>query len=170
MSARLIEFCQSISQETPRFIQSRPSRDAVFGHCFDNVARKVERAGGEIAYGWAIWNMHGLYFEAEHHGVWRKRQGALVDVTPQANNYSKILFLPDPNAAYDPSNFRDNLFAPDSDAPIAIEFVELARRRTAIFNSYRAGGMKVAFFSTVDQSELDALAARMQIIISRHSS
>ena len=45
-----------------------------------NLARKVGRAGGEISYEWAIWHVPHLYFEAEHHGVWRSRQGAMINV------------------------------------------------------------------------------------------
>lgn len=165
ITSRLLEFCQTISSQRPVFIPSKPTSDAQLGHCFDNVEGKIARAGGDVAYGWAIWHLRDLYFEAEHHGVWRKRNGVLVDVSPQANSYRKILFLPDSSAVYDPLNIRSNLFAVDSGSTLASEFVLLARRRTAIYNSYRAGGATIAFISDADQSELNQLVARMGELI-----
>ena len=165
VTPRLLEFCRSISDEKPIYITSRPASDAKPGHCFDNVETKISRAGGGVAYGWAIWHLRGLYFEAEHHGVWKKRTDVLVDVSPQANGYPKILFLPDPLAVYDPLTIRDNLFEPDSVDLLALEFVSLARRRTAIYNSYRIGGATVAMFSNAHRSEIDWTVARMQQII-----
>ena len=165
VTSRLLGFCRTISDRRPVFIPSKPAKDALLGYCFENVETKIARAGGGIAYGWAIWHLRGLYFEAEHHGVWLKRTGSLVDVSPQANSYSKILFLPVPLAVYDPLLFRDNLFEIDSDDPLALEFVSLARRRSAIYNSYRAGGATMVMFSNADQLEVDQALTRMRHIV-----
>lgn len=161
LTARLLEFCRSISAEQPRFIASRPSKDALLDYCYDNVSRKISRAGGSLVCGWAIWQTKGVYFDAVHHCVWRKRSGETLDVSPQQNNYNKILFLHDETSAFDPLNVRDSLFAPDSDDPLALEFVFLAKRRTQIHNSYKSGGAMFAFFSNADQAELDQLNGRM---------
>lgn len=120
------------------FIRSKASSDAQLGYCFDNVARKIERAGGTTACGWAVWHFPGAYFEAEHHGVWRKRSGELVDVSPQYNTYPKILFLPDPTAVYDPLSFRSNQVVADGEAPRSIEVVALMRERYAVLDACRA--------------------------------
>lgn len=162
ISALLLDFCHTIASGRPRFIPSKPSADAETSACFDNVARKVERAGGSLASGWAIWSVRGIYFEAEHHGVWRNRRGELVDVSPQPNSGRRILFLPDPDAPYDPLKHRSNVLRPASDDPRAIEFVELANRRNEIQDAYREGGNRIALFTLSDQRELGEIQRRLE--------
>lgn len=164
LTPRLLAFCRSISPERPVFVRSKPSRDAVLSECFNNVARKIERAGGTTACGWAIWHLRGVYFEAEHHGVWRKRSGELVDVSPQLNNYPKILFLPDPTAVYDPQQFRGNLIEPDGDDPRAVEVATLLRERYRLLDAERATG--AAMVRPQTQIAADVLLRRAGAILS----
>jgi hypothetical protein len=157
-------FCLSIAPVRPAFVRCRPDKDAKPSECFDNVARKVDRAGGAAVTGWAIWNVPRLYLEAEHHGVWCNRQGELVDVTPQPNRPKRMLFLRDDAATYDPASFRSNVIHPASDDPLAIEFVELAKRRNAVQDAYREGGNRLALFTISDQRELGHISQRLQQI------
>lgn len=161
ITQELLGFCQSISSERPVYVRSKRSSDAQMSACFDNVARKISRAGGAVAYGWAIWHMPGLYFEAEHHGVWRKRNGELIDVSPQLGDVSKILFLPDAAAVYDPTRFRSNVIAAVEDTPIATEFVALAKARNTILDRYRTGEHIAVMLSAADQSTLDTITHRL---------
>lgn len=165
LSAPLLEFCRTIVPSRPKFIPSKPSADAQPSACFDNVARKVERAGGSVAAGWAIWSVPGLYFEAEHHGVWCNKRGELIDVSPQPNSGRRILFLPDPGAPYDPLRHRSNILRPASDDPRAIELVELANRRNHIQDAYREGGNRIARFTLSDQRELGEIQHRLQYLL-----
>jgi hypothetical protein len=164
MTERLLAFCRSLSPHPPKFIPSKPSADAQASACFDNVARKVSRAGGSLVCGWAIWRLPGVYFEAEHHGVWRNRRGELIDVSPQINGARRILFLPDPEAAYDPLEHRSNILRPASDDPLALEFVQLGNRRNVIQDAYRQGGARLAVFTSPDQRELAQIQIRLQEI------
>ncbi|BBB13965.1 hypothetical protein SPYCA_3223 [Sphingopyxis sp. FD7] len=125
------------------------------------MARKISRAGGSIAYGWAIWHIPGLYFEAEHHGVWRNRRGDLLDVSPQLGDVSEILFLPDSTAVYNPSQFRSNVITPANDTPVAIEFVAMAKARNAILDRYRTDEYIAVTLSAADQAALDAIKLRL---------
>lgn len=158
---KLIDFCRSLSTERPRFVPSRPSADARASMCFDNVLRKVERAGGQIVHGWAIWHMPGIYFEAEHHGVWRNRAGRLVDVSPQPYQHRRIVFLPDDAAVYDPEHPRSNVIAVEPGREAADRLVMLARRRIALLDSYRQQGGVLAILSDGDASELAVLEREM---------
>lgn len=164
VSAEMRSFCRSISEYDPIWVRCRPDRDAVASECFDNVARKVARAGGSVVSGWAIWTTPGVYFEAEHHGVWRRRTGELVDVSPQPNLPKRILFLPDPEAVYDPLSHRDNVLVAASDDPAAIEFVALGNRRNQIHGAYRAGGNRLALFTLSDQKELGVIETRLRTL------
>lgn len=161
ITPELKSFCQSISPDRPVYVRSKRSSDSQASACFDNVARKISRAGGSIAYGWAIWHMPGLYFEAEHHGVWRNRRGGLLDVSPQLGDVTKILFLPDSTAVYNPSQFRSNVIAPANDSPVAIEFVAMAKARNAILDRYRTDEYIAATLSAADQAALDAITLRL---------
>lgn len=161
LTPELRDFCRSISNDRPIYVRSKLSSDAQASACFDNVARKIDRAGGTIAYGWAIWHIPGLYFEAEHHGVWRNRRGELVDVSPQLGNASKILFLPDASAVYDARQFRTNVIAPANDGALASEFVALARARNSILDRYRTGEYIAVSLSAADQAELDRITLRL---------
>jgi hypothetical protein len=105
--------------------------------------------------------MAGLYFEAEHHGVWRNRRGDLLDVSPQLGDLTKILFLPDSTAVYNPSQFRSNVIAPANDSPVAIEFVAMAKARNAILDRYRTDEYIAVTLSTADQAALDAITLRL---------
>ncbi len=163
LTPALLEFCHSISPERPRLIRSKPLRDSLQSQCFDNVAKKVARAGGTTVYGWAVWHLRGAYFEAEHHGVWGKRDGQLLDVSPQFNDCRKILFLPDPDAIYDPGEFRSNRFAPDGDDPRALEIVKLLKERGALLDSCRATGASAPDFAT--QGAADRLLVSVQSIL-----
>jgi hypothetical protein len=159
----LLAFCRQVSTARPIYVRSRPGSDAQPSACFDNVARKVERAGGDIAYGWAIWHVPGLYYEAEHHGVWRNRQRALLDVSPQLDQVPKILFLSDSDAVYDPAAFRPNRFKAANDSALALEFVELARARNDLLNRYRSE-YTIAMLTPIDQDELGRIDQRMKEI------
>ena len=55
--------------------------DARERFCFENVRDVIAGRGGEIVYGWLVWQHGGIFVEAEHHAVWRKPTEELVCVT-----------------------------------------------------------------------------------------
>lgn len=162
MTAVIRTFCGTLADGRPTFVRCRPDGDAVASECFDNVARKIARAGGSAVCGWAIWTIPGIYVEAEHHGVWPRRTGELIDVSPQPNLPRRILFLPDPNAVYDPNTHRTNTIAATSADPAAVEFVRLGNRRNEILGLYRAGGNRLALFNPSDGKELNSIGMRLK--------
>lgn len=101
ISSEILTLCDEIAPaETPRFIKLAPSETARVRECFFNVLDQVEKAGGDLVYGWAIWEWPGVFIEAEHHAAWL-HEGQLVDVTPHEYPADRVLFLPDPSAVYD---------------------------------------------------------------------
>ena len=63
--------------------------------CFDNCLVETRDNGGEIIFGWLIWEIKLKNFiEAELHAV-VKRNGKYYDVTPRQDNEYKVLFIPD---------------------------------------------------------------------------
>ena len=154
LTTALLQFCASIVSVEPVFIPSVPIKRAATSFCFENVAQKVREKGGSIAYGWAIWHLPGLYFEAEHHAVWRNKFGNLVDVSPQLGGRKRLLFLPDQNAIYDPFALRPNILAPDGDSHRARQMVDLGKRRHALLIRCRVPGTAEIRLYEQDQLEL----------------
>lgn len=154
LTPALLKFCVSISSSDPVFVTSIPPKRAPRSFCFENVARRVRDKGGSIAYGWAIWHLPGLYFEAEHHAVWRNKLGNLIDVSPQMGGRRRLLFLPDDGAVYDPFAIRQNVMAPDGDSERALRMTELGNRRHALLIRCRIAGTAEIRLYEHDQMEL----------------
>lgn len=131
----------------------------------DNVAAHVEQNGGGVEYGWAVWHLRGAYFEAEHHGVWRDLNGQLIDVSPQVNDYSRILFLPDPAAVYEATTFRSNKLQAEPGSLAGAKIVELAGRRYRILDSYRPGGASLATLSWSDQFQIAMIEDQLRSLL-----
>ena len=157
----LLQFCASISSAEPVFVMSIPIQRAATSFCFENVARRVREKGGSIAYGWAIWHLPDLYFEAEHHAVWRNRLGNLIDVSPQMGGRKRLLFLPDDAATYDPFAIRQNVMAPDGESERARRMTDLGNRRHAMLIRCRVPG--TAEIRLYEQDELELAEIDRQI-------
>jgi hypothetical protein len=155
-------FCATIAPAPPLYVPVRPAAASKPAYCFDNSAAHADLHGGEVVYGWAIWRWPGRWFEAEHHAVWRSPAGELLDVTPQAGDPPRILFLPDPAAPYDSTTFRRNIMAPEAGNEAAREYIALVAARADITDRYWEPGMDVLpLFTPEDQSRIDPLDARM---------
>lgn len=106
--------------------------------CFGNVRRAADQHGGEIVFGWTIWEWPGVYIEAEHHAVWRKPDGELADITPAQDGEETRVFVADPEATYDFENEgerRDNIRKALSKDPNIAEFFRYSELRNQLMNS-----------------------------------
>ena len=65
------------------------------GRSFQNVAAMVRKLGGSVQHGWRLREQSMAYVEGQFHAVWRRLDGALIDVTPRADGLTEIIFLPD---------------------------------------------------------------------------
>lgn len=80
-------------------------------NCYFNVEEKVGRDGGQVHYGWSIYQTD-LLCEAERHAVWEDEDGNLIDITPHEVELTHILFVPDNDFVYEGQqvdNIRVNL-------------------------------------------------------------
>lgn len=158
----LMQFCRRIADTVPVFVTSVPLRNSGASFCFDNVERKIAKSGGSIAYGWAIWHIPDLYYEAEHHAVWRNKLGSLIDVSPQLGGRRRLLFLPDESAVYDSWKPRRNIMLPANDTPLAIEMARLGGLRQELFAKCRIPGTIEMRFYEQQQLELADLNQRIE--------
>lgn len=99
--SHVIKLChQILPGGQPLLIPSSPLPGAPEKECFEIVASHVEQHGGEAVCGWAIWEVRGVYVEAEYHCVWKAPDGELRCLTPFPLAFDSILFLPDPSRPY----------------------------------------------------------------------
>ena len=86
--------------EEPYFVEVNPEEYAQVSFCFQAVAEKVRRDGGEELIGWQIWDL-GYMIEAEFHAIWESPSGMKLDVTPKSFPAEQILFLHDRSRRYE---------------------------------------------------------------------
>jgi len=139
ISEKILELCRGITPGTrPLYLDITPEPWCKPADCFENIRRKIERDGGTIQCGWAIWEWPRVFVEAEHHAVYSPGSGTLwIDLTPCQQGNSRRLFLPDDNATYDfeDEGFRrDNVRLALSDDPDVRNLFKTARRRSDFYN------------------------------------
>lgn len=155
----IIALCAGIApDQSPQFIEHRPAPTAIFRECFPNVLEQIKAHGGELVFGWAIWEWPGVFIEAEHHGVWLV-DGTLVDVTPHECPVTQVLFLPDPSSPYDFANAtrRNNIKRAIHPAPVVQEWLDVT---DTIYNKLEACSVGLEYrLSPRDQRQLAELQA-----------
>lgn len=154
----VFSLCEHIRPGTaPVLLEITPAPDAVPQECFMNVRDHVERAGGQIIYGWAIWIWPGAFVEAEHHSVWSDGEN-WHDITPRTDREQATLFLADPSTVYDfETNKRiDNRRIAISASPTVANMLKAVADRTRFFEE-NSKGLKFTF----DRYEFEAIQRRV---------
>jgi hypothetical protein len=88
------KFARSLGGK-PEFVPVQQDQYGLFGWCSDGVLEKVKHDGGEIRFGWTIWEWPKIFLTAEFHAVWLSPQQQLIDITPKPQGESRILFVAD---------------------------------------------------------------------------
>jgi SEC-C motif len=142
LNPRTKEFCARIrSGARPQLMVIQPEPGSEPNNCFFSVRNRVRRDGGRIQLGWSIWELPGVYLEAERHAVFAPADGSpWLDISPAlVPQITRRLFLPDDAAAeYDfandgvrEDNIREALAADDR----IRDFFRLAEQKNALLNS-----------------------------------
>jgi len=96
MAKGILKLARQIdSTSTVEFVAVDPGEDCLVDNCFQNAAAMVRRHGGSVQHGWRMREQASAYVEGAFHAVWRRLDGALIDVTPRKDGLAEILFLPD---------------------------------------------------------------------------
>ena len=70
LNPRTKEFCARIrAGARPQLMVIQPEPGWEPNNCFFCVRERVQRDGGRIQLGWSIWELPGVYLEAERHAV-----------------------------------------------------------------------------------------------------
>ncbi|WP_139181725.1 hypothetical protein [Edaphosphingomonas haloaromaticamans] len=120
-----------------------PQAGCEHGECFAGVSRLVGKTGGEMVTGWCIWERPRAWAEAEHHAVWRREDGSLIDPTPKPDGETEILFVPDASALWagPGHNGLPTVRRPNQLNRNAITWVEMADQADALIRPYRIPGV-----------------------------
>ena len=98
--------------------------------CFSNVEMVIEQNGGRAVYGWAIWQVPGVYIEAEFHCIWENDAGEMLDITPYPYRTENILFLPDSTRIYRGQQVDNIRQMVNSEQRLSEQFENLAKLGT----------------------------------------
>jgi len=90
----ILDFCATISDCAPVFVESRPELWSRQACCEQNVHEYIRLHGGEIVCGYRIWYHEPNYIEAERHAIWRSGE-EVRDVTFGADGEARFLFIAD---------------------------------------------------------------------------
>src|SRR6188768_1988225 len=83
------------STSTPEYVAVEPGEGCVTGDPFNNVSAMIRRHGGSVQHGWVMRVQASAYVEGTFHAVWRRPDGALIDVTPRKDGLKETIFLTD---------------------------------------------------------------------------
>jgi hypothetical protein len=98
----VLDLCNSIVPgAVPVVVPVQPDVTSKHLDCFHNAARVAQRDGGQVVFGWALFEWPGKLVEAEFHAVVRRRDGTLVDTTPTDDGATSTLFLADAELKYE---------------------------------------------------------------------
>lgn len=132
--------------------------------CFLNVNTVVEKIGGELISGWAIWQWANILIEAEAHAVWKNPSGDLIDITPH-DGEKEIFFLPDDKVVYRGMRIPSRRMAL-TESSLVKEFIHLLEQRDMILCNPKGNYVSLP---TDLVSHIEALKMRFQTKVTQKS-
>jgi hypothetical protein len=135
--------------------------------CYMNVQTRIDRNGGRMQLGWAVWQHDDLFIEAEPHAVLDPGDGLpWIDCTPHAGSPREILFIPNDEAYnFDTKELADNVRVALRDDPRLRRALNLYSEKTKLLNTVPGVDvplpMSVAIKAQQVQDEADMLLAEV---------
>ena len=131
----ILDFCKAIDPTTkPVFLELFPVEGYELGECYGNVEKHIEKNGGNIQYGWIIWETPDVLLDAEFHAIWVSDKEKYIDVTPKADREQNILFLPDSKRTFTGEELIDNIRKSLVDNEYTRQIIENAKKGFEIKN------------------------------------
>lgn len=125
----------------PFYVPCSPLQGVAQNECFSVVERHVAEHGGTRLIGWAVWERPRVYIEAEFHAIWRRPDGAHIDLAPRRLPIPRILFLADQHRKHDGTQV-DNVRKPLTKDKDVQRFLQL---RAEYFRLINEGDLKHQF-------------------------
>ncbi|MBJ8452933.1 hypothetical protein I6M90_13900 [Acinetobacter bereziniae] len=148
----------------PIYVKSKPNQNTIQNECFPMVDEYISLNGGERVLGWTLWELPGLFIEAEFHAVWKSPEGELIDLNPRPLKTENILFLQDDSIEY--NNYQINNFRlPLTNNPIVINFLNLHDKMFEFMNrGERKGQYGEIKLNTSEQAEYNLIMSHMMMV------
>ena len=135
------------------WVPSRPRKDSIVQDCYKDVERQVGEFGGEIIYGWEIWEWPRIMIEAEFHAVWKSPTMELIDVTIKPDGEQQIVFIPDATRTYNARQI-DNLRLALWNHNLVHEFIQVGEQLYRLFDDNRISELE-SIFDAAEQERLE---------------
>jgi hypothetical protein len=146
----------------PFYVDVRALPDAPANYCFPLVDEQVLRYGGTRMLGWALWEMPGLFVEAEFHAVWKSPAGEHIDIAPKPRPTARVLFLPTPAAVYDGHQVNNQRRAIGNDPDVELYLRGFDQRYEFLNRGERAGQHGKFALTGADADEYKAIQRHME--------
>jgi hypothetical protein len=143
------------------WVPVRSRRDSVRQDCFKDVERQVAENGGEIIYGWQIWEWPRMMIEGEFHAVWRSPGGEIIDITIKPDGEERILFIPDPTRVYSGRQL-DNIRLALWDYHLVHEYIAVLQQQYKMLDENR-----ISEVQSLATDEYMRIESRREAIVSR---
>jgi hypothetical protein len=85
----------------PVYVDVVPLENVSANDCFIHVPERVRTEGGAAVFGWSLYELPGVFVEAEAHSVWLRPNGDYLDITPKNSKTGRVYFLPDSALRYE---------------------------------------------------------------------
>lgn len=149
------------------FIQVKVEPFSIIKECHLNIQKKVEHDGGDIVYGWQIWQ-DSFFIEAEFHSIWRSPEGLLIDITPKENNEDKILFIHDHINKYTGYQY-DNIRVNTSGNPIVDDYLNIYKTIYQLSNygenKFKTGVIELTGVDAQNYNFLEYMKGELSLLI-----
>lgn len=131
ITSEILKLCHQLdATQKPGYVSVNPEPDCVLGECYDNVQRKADACGGCSRHGWNIEVWPLVLLDAQFHAVYVGPDDRMVDITPNQNKSSRILFLPDSRRRFTAEGGRIlNERVPLSSDPEIVEYIALTNEK-----------------------------------------
>lgn len=167
ISSEITLLCEEIfpKGDLPVLVQCEPIPGAPTRECFPLVEEKIRQAGGEIVYGWCIWELPSVFVEAEFHAVWRSPGGQLWDIAPKLEPTKSILFFQDDSRVYEGRQIN-NFRRPLRQHPLIHDFIQLCDEEYEFVNrgdrALQHGEIQLTGADAWEYEQLQMKKARLQ--------
>lgn len=114
-----------VKHSRPEYLIVETKSHCIPLYCYQNVDMQIKIEGGNVQYGWQIWEWPGIMIQGEFHAVWRDGEDNLHDITPkQVDRIKNILFVPDNFQTYKGRQIDNVRMALNND-PLIKEFIDI---------------------------------------------
>jgi|GEM_PF-2512305 len=95
ISDDILALCSDLTGGRPQYIPVINDQYGLYRWCVDGVKEKISNDGGELVFGWTIWEWPNVLVNAGYHAIWKDSDQKLFDITPKPQDEKEILFLLD---------------------------------------------------------------------------